>query len=322
MTVISYVCLVLTHYFYYTVTYSGMEQFESNVSNTFHITLHQEADSDAVAKQFLPEINERIPSLLSCCCAYGSGEYNDHQFATSLYGTNHIITWGAYPTTSNEVLQFANSEQFRDCDIQGHTFHIAGYGTIRRCLSDYTFSYDTYNELIKKTDYVQMVFSRPLSFREMRFLKSAVYDFFGSDCVFSRNWGIQEGAWRSARNMIFLSAVLVIFSIFSAAMFIKIIMELQSKEIFLFQSSGARRNRLVWAYCSAYIIISACSFLLGFLSYIITKERGLFQFSELGVGVPACIGAVFYFLSVSAAALITVKRSAKHISENYRRVVH
>lgn len=314
LVAISYVCLILSHYFYYTITWIGMEE---NVANIYYVELANGSPIETINEDLLPEIQHNIPRLKSVCVAYEQGEYNDHLYATPLIGTNTIMTWGKLPS-DEQIMQFYDPDLFRSVTLNEKTFPVSGYGTIRRCLSDYTLSYKTYQQLIDRVDYIQLVFEDDLNSKEYEQLSLIMKKSFGNACTLQRYTGINKNALRSSKNMLISSLVLIVLSLSSSMMFVSILINLQKKEIFIFSLCGASNKIIIVSYWFIYVMLSCFSLLIGIIAYIVTNNLSLYNYSDKDLKYPIVFGCFFYILSTAISAFIAARKAIRNIANNYK----
>lgn len=314
---ISYVCLVLSHYFYFTITWVGMEE---NVTNIYYAEIVDGSEIGFVNEVLLPEIEHKLPQLKSACAAYEQGEYNVHLYSTALIGTDTIMTWGTLPS-DEQIMQFNDSDLFRNITLNGKEFTISGYGTIRRCLSDYTLSYKTYQQLIDSVDYIQLVFEDDLNYKEYEQLSLIMKNSFGNACTLQRYTGINKNALRSSKNMLISALALILLSLSSSMMFVMILINLQKNEIFIFSLCGASNKRITVAYWLIYVMLSCFSLILGIITYAVTKNLELYNYSDGDLSYPLMFGCAFYIFCTAISALIATRKAIRHIENNYKEAV-
>ena len=314
---ISYVCLILSQYFYFTLTYIGMDE---NVTNIYYVELRDDSKIEFVNEELLPEIEHKLPQLSSACVAYEQGEYNVHLYSTTLIGTDTIMTWGSFPS-DDQIMQFCDPDLFRNVTLKEKDLTVSGHGTIRRCLSDFTLSYHTYQQLVNSVDYIQFVFEDKLNPEEYQQLSSIMKNSFGNDCTLQRYTGINKSAWRSSKNMLISALVLILLSLSSSMMFVSILINLQKKEIFIFTLCGASNTRITAAYWFIYVVLSCFSLILGIIVYAVTNNLELYNYSNKNLSFPVMFGCAFYILCTAVSAFIAARKAIRHIKNNYKEAV-
>ena len=314
LSIIVYVSLVLSQYFYH---FSMWETNNVRYNNIYYFT----SDNVVTISEFdgfLSTMNNRELSPMAVSVAFGVGEFNNYLFSAPVLHGDSIMTWGELPQEKDEIAQFIVGDLYGELEVNGANFNVTGYGALSWWGADYSLSYEGFEEHVGAVSSVQLVFEDRLSNREIKQLNLIISDTFGDGNTLESFTGFNENAFSSRLNMMILSFVLIAVAVASTLFFIETIIRLQREDIFVFMLCGAYVSRIVFNYLITTLLFSLCSALVGLLCFYVTKELEIYNYSNFSSVVNSFIAITAFLIIVIISALFIIRKTVKSIANDYK----
>ncbi len=299
--------LIITNDIYFGCQYKGRE-------GEYRIRLNKTVSFEEFENGYLSEFIKNGIELKSLSVASGRGNSNKWLYSAELIGENARFMYGTLPKKTNECMQYIGFTDFSDTiELFGERFALTGCGMLWNCASDYTLSVDDYAQKVGTVEYMGLTVA-PNSEEDML---SIVMDRCPNTEITDFN-GFSSGEFEARRNMLYTQLIIIVISLAFVLTIIRIIVDLQKKDIYVYHLCGGSAGRISVSYFLAISIMPLVSEVIGYGAFCFAKSLGLVTFSgENCVWLYIAVLAAELFL-VEALLIFTIKSICRRICENYR----
>jgi hypothetical protein len=312
---IAYVCFILAQALYH---FTMWDTISSGYRNAYFFTASERIPLAGFRDGFLDDLSDKVCPPERVYVSYGEGEYNANLYSAALTQPEEGVTWGKFPESDNEVLQFIESGISGDLELFGEGFKVSGFGAITSWGSDYTLTQSGFDKYVGVVSGSQLVFAKKLTGNQLILLRTIIKEHFSVDYALDSYTGFNENAFRSVRNMLTLFLMLIVAAVIAMAYFIEIMLRLQTADIFVWFLCGASKGKIALCYSISAMLFVGLSLLLGLAAFGVTLKLDVYNYSEMNQTNNILIASAFCMAVMGSMSAITTRKVVNDIVGDYK----
>ncbi|MBP3327005.1 MAG: ABC transporter permease [Coprococcus sp.] len=199
-----------------------------------------------------------------------------------------------------------NDENFK-CTGEG-TIHIGSY------FCDYLIAADDYKEYVNRVDAIEVTL-----YEKNEDAVEAVVSKYIEDFEAEYLEDFLESGFESVKNTIIICIILLLFSLYSALVFIEIMIHMQKADIAVFLRCGAEKRDISRMYIGQVVIAGLISFIVGSLLGNVFLLFADFNFEKITIPAYLITFAIFMFCYIIEALIyikVTLSNTISVIEKN------
>lgn len=311
ISTISCALLVLVHDIYNACLYRGRD-------GEFRIKYNETIPLDEFQSSFLNEAQNKGVEFISLSVASGRGDMNQWRYSAELIGSNVRYMYGTRPEKAGECMQYISYfKSLNDIDMFDRRFDVSGCGMLWNCVADYTLFITDYAQNVNTVEYAGVTIS-PSS--DPKIFCSIVKEHYPSAEIISYD-GFNPNEFSSRKNMFLSQLAMAAVSIMVTAFVVKVVVELQKRDIYIYEICGGSPSKVSFCYWVAMTIFTLLSELVGAAAFYLVKAFGIITYSQSSSHWVYIAALSAEFLIVEVVLYNTVRSVCKKIYSDNRRAL-
>lgn len=289
-----------------------------NQEGEYKVRLERPVSLNEFEKRFVSVASDSGIEFQYLNVGSGRGTCNTSCYSTYLSKPTARYMYGSLPENPGEIMQYVSvvNDVESDINLFEIDFKVTGCGLLEYCDADYVLYPSDFEANVGSVEY----FSTKIQGSNKKDFRVIVEKSLGNAEIQAFT-GIDIDSVMSRKNVIISYIVLIVSSIVFAVIIVKIAIEMQKKDIFVYFVCGGNIRKIIQAYWFSALLLTIIAEALGLAVFEVLKPLNIFTYSECSSRIPATLVLVTQSITISISVFLSVKTVCKRLSRNFREVM-